>query len=189
MHHEFGIPLVSTADSHYPNPDAWKDRELYKRLGWLGRGKPEWLDMNLPTSVEEIDYELYPKNGDQMWEAYQKYSTESGVKYDDELVLRSIEETHRIAFERIEGFYPDNAVRLPDFVVPAGYTADDYLRRIASEGLFSLLKLNYPLSFEKKTKHRKDETIMEYEARLGHELKVIADRGFSKILFNNESHR
>jgi len=180
MHKEFGIPLVSTADSHYPNPDAWKDRELYKRLGWLGRGKPEWLDMNLPTSVQEIEYELYPKNGDQMWEAYQKYSTESGVKYDDELVLRSIEETHRIAFERIEGFYPDNAVRLPDFVVPAGYTADDYLRRIASEGLFSLLKLNHPLSFEKKTKHRKDETILEYETRLDHELKVIADRGFSK---------
>jgi len=180
MHHEFGIPLVSTADSHYPNPQAWKDRELYKRLGWLGRGKPEWLDMNLPTSVQEMEYELYPKNGDQMWEAYQKYSTETGVDYDDELVLRSIEETHRIAFERIEGFYPDNAVRLPDFVVPAGYTADDYLRRIASEGLFSMLKLNHQLSFEKKTKHRKDETILEYETRLDHELKVIADRGFSK---------
>ena len=40
MHKEFGIELISTADSHYPNKDAWKDRELYKRLGWLGRGKP-----------------------------------------------------------------------------------------------------------------------------------------------------
>ena len=29
------LQLVSTADSHYPNPDAWKDREIYKRLGWL----------------------------------------------------------------------------------------------------------------------------------------------------------
>ena len=46
MHEEYGIKLVSTADSHYPTPDAWKDRELYKRLGWLGKGKPEWLDMN-----------------------------------------------------------------------------------------------------------------------------------------------
>ena len=169
MHHEFGIPLVSTADSHYPSPDAWKDRELYKRLGWLGRGKPEWLDMNLPTSVEEIDYELYPKNGDQMWESYQKYSKETGVEYDDKLVLQSIEETHRIAFGRIEGFYPDDTVRLPDFVVPAGYTADDYLRRIASEGLFSMLKLNNELSSSEK-----------YKQRLDHELKVIADRGFSK---------
>ena len=180
MHREFGIPLVSTADSHYPTPVAWKDRELYKRLGWLGRGKPEWLDMNLPTSVQEMEYELYPKNGDQMWEAYKTYSKQCGVEYDDELMLKSIEESHNIAFGRIEGFYPDNAVRLPNFVVPAGYTADDYLRRIASEGLFSLLKLNHPLSFDKKTKHRKDETILEYEARLDHELKVIADRGFSK---------
>jgi hypothetical protein len=44
MHEEFDIPLISTADSHYPNRDAWKDRELYKRLGWLGKGKPDWAD-------------------------------------------------------------------------------------------------------------------------------------------------
>ena len=37
---EYDIKLVSTCDSHYPTPVAWKDRELYKRLGWLGRGKP-----------------------------------------------------------------------------------------------------------------------------------------------------
>ena len=177
---ETGIKLVSTCDSHYPTPVAWTDRELYKRLGWLGRGKPEWLDMNLPTSVQELEYELYPKNGDQMWESYLKYSKEAGVEYNDELVLRSIEESHTIAFERIEGFYPDDTVRLPDFVVPAGFTADDYLRRIASEGLFYLLKLNHPTTFGKKTKHRRDETILKYEARLDHELKVIADRGFSK---------
>ena len=176
MHNEFGIKLVSTADSHYPTPDAWKDRELYKRLGWLGRGKPEWLDMNLPTSVQEIEYELYPKNGDQMWEAYKKYSNESGVKYDDELVLRSIEESHEIAFGRIEGFYPDNAVRLPDFVVPAGYTAESYLRRIASEGLFNILKGRGLTG--KRTKSKDD--LKEYKDRLDHELKVIADRGFSK---------
>tara|TARA_Y100000592_G_scaffold85879_1_gene138507 strand:+ start:8555 stop:12040 length:3486 start_codon:yes stop_codon:yes gene_type:complete len=180
MHKEFGIPLVSTADSHYPTPQAWKDRELYKRLGWLGRTKPEWLDMELPTEVQELECELYPKNGQQMWEAYNYYSEKCGVKYDDKLVLDSIQETHRISFERIERYYPDDTIRLPDFVVPAGYTADDYLRRLASEGLFSLLKLNYPLSFGKKTKLRKDETILKYEQRLDHELKVIADRGFSK---------
>lgn len=79
IHKEFDIPLVSTADSHYPNPDAWKDRELYKRLGWLGRGKPEWLDMELPESVQELEYELYPKNASQMWDSYVIYSGESEV--------------------------------------------------------------------------------------------------------------
>ena len=136
--------------------------------------------MNLPVSVEEMEYELYPKNGNQMWEDYKKYSKMCGVTYDDKLVLDSIQETHRIAFERVERFDPDVTVRLPDFVVPAGYTADDYLRRIASEGLFSMLKLKYPLSFGKQTKLHKDKTIIEYEQRLDHELKVIADRGFSK---------
>jgi len=169
MHKEFGIPLISTADSHYANPDSWKDRELYKRLGWLGKGKPEWLDMNLPLSVEEIEYELYPKNGNQMWEDYKKYSEQCEVEYDDELVLNSIEATHHVAFSRIERFDPDCTVRLPDFVVPAGYTADDYLERIASEGLFQMLKLNDKLSSSDN-----------YKQRLDHELKVIADRGFSK---------
>ena len=91
MHKEFGIPLISTADSHYPLQTSWKDRELYKRLGWLGKGKPEWLDMNLPLSVEEMEYELYPKNGNQMWEDYKKYSKMCGVTYDDKLVLDSIQ--------------------------------------------------------------------------------------------------
>jgi DNA polymerase-3 subunit alpha len=50
---EFNLKLVSTADSHYPDPEAWKDRELYKRLGWIGKGKPEWLDMNIPSDVQE----------------------------------------------------------------------------------------------------------------------------------------
>ena len=71
---EYDMKIVSTGDSHYPTPDAWKDRELYKRLGWIGKGKPEWLDMNLPTSVQEMEYELYPKNGQQMWESYKQYS-------------------------------------------------------------------------------------------------------------------
>ena len=54
MHQEFGIDLISTADSHYYNETVWKDRELYKRLGWLGRGKPDYLSDELPTSVEEV---------------------------------------------------------------------------------------------------------------------------------------
>tara|TARA_R110001599_G_scaffold320732_1_gene531086 strand:+ start:3903 stop:7334 length:3432 start_codon:yes stop_codon:yes gene_type:complete len=165
MHEEFGIPLISTADSHYPNPDAWKDRELYKRLGWLGKGRPSWAeDSELPVDVGEIGYELYPKNGDQMWESYKKYSDDCDIKYDDDLVLRSIEETYKIAHNRIDSFFPDNTVRLPDFVVPAGETADSALIKLCLTGLQSRgLHLN--------------ET---YTDRLRMELDVIRDRGFSK---------
>ena len=100
MHEEFGISLISTADSHYPNSTAWKDRELYKRLGWIGRSsRPDWMTEELPASVDEIGYELYPKNGDQMWESYKNYSKEVGVEYDDDMILKSIANTYWIAHE------------------------------------------------------------------------------------------
>jgi len=165
MHHEFGIPLISTADSHYPNPDAWKDRELYKRLGWLGKGKPDWMEnTDLPAGVEEIGYEIYPKNGNQMWDSYKYYSKTAGVEYDDQLVMDSITRTHDIAFKMIEDFVPDTTVKLPDFVVPAGHTATEALVNYALEGL----------------RNRGLHENKEYTDRLKMELDVIDDRGFSK---------
>ncbi len=164
MHHEFGIELISTADSHYYNPDVWKDRELYKRLGWLGKGKPDYLSDELPVSVEEIGYELYPKNGDQMWESYKKYSSLAKSDYDDKLVMDSIKRTHEIAHSRIESFIPDNTVRLPDFVVPEGSTPGQTLAALCVEGLRGL--------------GLQDNT--EYVDRLKYEVNVIEERGFSK---------
>ena len=165
MHHEYGLELISTADSHYPNPDAFKDRELYKRLGYLNRPKkPEWLTSELPIDVDEMGMELYPKNGDQMLQAYKKYSTECNVEYNDDLVYDSIVKTHYIAHERIEDFMPDDTVRLPNFVVPDDETADEALIKI------SISKLRA------KNLHENEE----YVDRLKHELSVINERGFSK---------
>jgi DNA polymerase-3 subunit alpha len=84
--------------------------------------------------------------------------------YDDDFVLETIEETHRIAFDRIENFLPDNTVRLPSFVVPAGYTATEALIKFSIDGLNKL-----GLADDK-----------DYLARLKHELNIIDDRGFSK---------
>ena len=165
MHQEFGIPLISTADSHYPNPDAWKDRELYTRLGWLGKGGlPEYISSELPIDVEDVGYELYPKNGDQIWESYKNYSEMCQQDYNDEMVLDSIIRTHSIAHELIEDFEPNVEVKLPDFVVPKGTTAAAALTQLAIDGLRS------------KNLHKNKE----YIDRLKTELKVISDRGFSK---------
>ena len=164
MHEEFGIELISTADSHYPNPDAWRDRELYKRLGWLGSKLPEWANTELPVSVEEVGHELYPKNGDQMWESYKHYSQLCGVTYDDDVVYDSIVKTHFIAHERIEDFMPDDTVRLPGFVVPDGVVAEQALIK---ESIAALREMGF---HENK----------EYVDRLKHELTVINERGFSK---------
>jgi len=165
IHQETGLELISTADSHYPSPEAFKDRELYKRLGFLNRpNKPEWLTSELPIDVDEVGMELYPKNGDQMWESYKKYSEECQVVYDDDLIYDSIVKTHYIANERIESFMPDETVRLPNFVVPEGETADEALLKVSIAGLRAL-----HLGGNK-----------EYTDRLQHELNVIVDRGFSK---------
>jgi len=162
---EYDVKLISTADSHYPNPDAWKDRELYKRIGWMGKGGlPEYMSAELPSGVEEIGYELYPKNGEQMWESYHKYSKEVGFDYDDSLVLDSIKRTEYIAHDLIENFMPDNEVRLPSFVVPAGKTDIQALTESCLQGLKDK-------NLDKKS---------NYVDRLKEELFVIRDRGFAK---------
>ncbi len=170
MHKEFDIPLISTADSHYPSPEAWRDRELYKRLGFLGR-MPEWMDENLPVDIDEVGYELYPKNGDQMWESYKYYAEKAGFTYDDDIVAQSIERTHDIAFNRIDSFMPDNEVRLPSFVVPEGMEADGALSQSCAAGLKNLGLL----------------ANKDYTDRLREELDVIADRGFSKYFLTMKS--
>jgi DNA polymerase-3 subunit alpha len=127
-----GVKMISTADSHYPNPDSWKQREIYKRLGWIGKG---FDDDDLPDTIDGMKYQLYPKNGDEMWESYKTYSKECGYEYDDDLVRDSITETHSIAHERISRFLPDNTVRLPSFVVPDGKEPSDALVECSTEGL------------------------------------------------------
>lgn len=155
------VEVVSTADSHYPRPELWKDRELYKKLGWLSKNVTE---ADLPEDKEEMPYELYPKNGQQMWESYKKYSAKCEEEYDDDFVLDTITRTHKIAHERVEKFYPDNTVRLPDFVVPDGKSATRALAEFCLEGL-----RNFRLQSNK-----------EYVQRIKEELAVIDERGFSK---------
>ena len=87
------------------------------------------------------------------------------------MVLQSIEETHKIAFERIESFLPDNTVRLPEFVVPAGFTATQALVNFALEGL----------------KEQGFHTNKEYTSRLKRELDIIDERGFSKYFLTMKS--
>ena len=87
------------------------------------------------------------------------------------MVLKSIEESHRIAFERIESFLPDNTVRLPEFVVPAGFTATQALVNYALEGL----------------KERNLHKNKQYTDRLKMELNTIDERGFSKYFLTMKS--
>ena len=158
---EYSLELISTADSHYFNPTVWKDRELYKRF----RPGATSFFGEMADNLEDFGMELYPKNGDQMFASYKKYSSELGEKFDDDLVKESIARTHHIAHERIDKFYPDNTVRLPSFVIPEGMDEDEALSEMSWNGLASVV-----VCFKNK----------EYTERLDRELKIIKDRGFSR---------
>lgn len=104
-----GVKLITTADSHYSNPDHWREREIYRYMAMQQFLKG---DVNLPESVEELKCELYPKNAEQIWKTYQNLKSEYDF-YDDDIVRESIERTHEIAHEQIDVVEPDRRVKFP----------------------------------------------------------------------------
>lgn len=124
-----GIPLVSTADSHYPTPDLWQARELYRRLGWKGKDSD-----GLPKK-EDLKCELYPKNAQQMWDEYllhkDKYDFYEGT---EEIVRDSIERTHDIAWEMCTDTWIDTEIKLHTFDTPEE-TAFRKLARLVKEAM------------------------------------------------------
>lgn len=166
----YGFQLVSTVDSHYPNPSLWKEREIYKMLGWMNKSRDDMSLNALPKTLEEMEYQLYPKNGDELFASYKKFSQIHGFSYDDKLVEESISRTSDIVKNRIENFSIDTSVKLPSFIVPEGETADSALAKIAVEKL-------------KSSGLYKEQV---YVDRLKMELNTIKDRGFSKYFLTME---
>jgi len=103
------LNVVATCDSHYPTPDKWKTRELYKKLAWMNaKDAPKPL-----PSFEELKCELYPKNADQMWAEYLRHKPEHSFYNDDEMIVNAIERTHDIAWQQCEDVWVDTKVKLP----------------------------------------------------------------------------
>ena len=132
-HHKLsGIPIISTADSHYPSPDAWQARELYKKLGWLGKKD----GMTLPD-FQDLKCELYPKNAQQMWDEFMNaYPTYDFYKGNEELVKSSIERTHDIVWNEFEDTWVDTTAKLPTISVP-NKTPFQHLTDLVKDSLVS----------------------------------------------------
>jgi len=124
--------LVVTGDSHYSRPENWKEREIYKKLGWLNY--QNFDPSLLPKSKEDLKCELYPKNATQMWESY-RTTTDGMDFYNDDLVRNAIERTHSIAHEEIGNVHPDRSMKLPSYVIPEGTTEDRALLEACKKGL------------------------------------------------------
>jgi len=124
--------LIVTGDAHYYGPELWKERELYKRLGWMGREiNPE----SLPKSRASLACELYPKNASQIWEEYGR-SKEGTSFYDDELIADAIERTHDIAHNVIGDIQPDRSPKFPtDKLIPKDTPSFVHLLNLCKEGM------------------------------------------------------
>ena len=91
-----GVPVIATADSHFPSKDKWQARELYKKLGWIGAKS----DVQKLPSLDEMKTMLYPKNAQQMWDEFEKgYETYDFYEGREEIVRDAIERTHDIAWK------------------------------------------------------------------------------------------
>jgi DNA polymerase III alpha subunit len=154
-----GIPLIATADSHYPDPSKWQARELYKKLGWMGKK----LDATVLPKLEDLKCELYPKNAIQMWEEYKKGYSEYDFYGGTEIEVRdAIERTHDIAWGMCEDTWVDTKPKLPHFGTP---------EKSAMKQLVELLMI--------KMKEQGYSDNEKYVARLREELEVIKAKQFA----------
>ena len=109
-----GIPLLTTSDAHYPGPDLWEAREIYRQLQ-PGRMKIGEEPKPLPTR-DQIKAELFPKNADQMWEEYlQRRNEFKFYQGTEDLVRSSIERGHDIAWQMCEEIWFEDTAKLPSF--------------------------------------------------------------------------
>jgi hypothetical protein len=112
-----GCKLISTADSHYPEPALWEAREIYRQLQ-PGRMKIG-VEPKPPPKFEELKCELYPKNAQQMWDEYlsrrEVYSWYEGT---EDVVRTSMENGHDIAWNLCEEIWFDTFAKLPSFNTP-----------------------------------------------------------------------
>jgi DNA polymerase III alpha subunit len=116
-----GAQLVTTVDAHYSHPDHWREREIYRAMARLqfnkkqevGSKEKTGMEVEIPKSIDELKCELYPKNAEQVWESFLRYSKEYDF-YDHKLVAESIERTHDIAHNQIDkNIQIDKRIKLP----------------------------------------------------------------------------
>jgi DNA polymerase-3 subunit alpha len=164
-----GYPLLATADSHYANPSQWRDREIYKMMAQQTKGfdvGPE----DIPKSIDELKCELYPKNGDQMFDTYLDMYADEDCEETDKLVLEAIQRSYKIAHEQIEEVDPDTKMKLPRAFLK-GLEPNQKLREFCIAALEELA--------DKWTDEEFEEKFETYRTRLQMELDVITKKDFS----------
>ncbi len=142
IHQETGIPLVCTNDCHYLAPE---DAESHDVLLCIQTGK-------MVEDEKRMRYEpqnFYVRSTEEMDALFGKYPD-------------ALSNTQRIA-DACNLEFSFGAYHLPQFSVPAGETAQTYIRRLCEEGFSAKYKGLHP----------------EYHKQLDYELDMIERMGFT----------
>jgi len=155
-----GIPLIATADSHFPSSDKWQARELYKKLGWMGAK----LDQSMLPKEEDLKCMLYPKNATQMWDEFRSsYDEYDFYQGSEEVVRDAIERTHDIAWQKCEDTWIDTSVKLPKFGTPEK-SAFAMLAELVKESMIKEGLASKPEYVDRMKEEMSDIKYLGYEA-------------------------
>src|SRR3989344_3625291 len=144
---ETNLPLVATNDSHYLKPEDNMAQDIMVCVG-TGRtvNEADRLDMR------EVD--LHLKTADEMAKSFAD-------------IPEALENTGKIA-DLVDLELPLGKKHFPSFVVPDGYSAENYFETLCLKGIASRYKI--------------DKLPADVLARLEYEMTVIKDSGFATYL-------
>jgi DNA polymerase-3 subunit alpha len=168
-----GYKLISTCDTHYVRPELFKDREIYKLLGYQMQ-KKEGLDLSiLDKNIKDMSAELWLKNGNQIFEAYKECFIEG--KYDN-IVKESIERTYDIAHNLFEEVVPNDSIKLPKTVFIENKTSFQQLAILVRD---ELKKRKLPKNYVERALYElkiiKEKETAEYFLAMKEILDVLRD--------------
>ncbi|MBL1174197.1 DNA polymerase III subunit alpha [Pantanalinema sp. GBBB05] len=149
---ELDIEVICTNDSHYI---SCFDVEAHDALLCIQTGKLISEEKRLRYSGTE-----YLKSADEMRCLFRDHLTE-------DIIEQAIANTLKVA-DKISSYEILGEPRIPDYPVPAGYTADAYMEKVAREGLA-----------QRRDCKSIEEVEPEYQERLEYELKMMQQMGFS----------
>lgn len=149
---DLNLPLIATNNVHYLKPDDAEAFEVLRGIQ-MGRTVTSPFD-NMKFTTDEY----YLRSTEEMQDLFSKWP-------------EALENTQKIV-DQCDYNFKYGTYHLPKFETPQGMTLDDYLHKVAFDGL----EERWPEI--KKVSLAKDEDKAQYKERLEHELKVICGMGF-----------
>jgi DNA polymerase-3 subunit alpha len=149
---ELGIPIILTNDTHFIS--CW-DVEAHDALLCIQTGKSLTEKNRLRYTGTE-----YLKSLEEMRRLCRDH-------LEQEVIDEAIANTLKV-LEKIEDYDLFGEIRMPDYPVPPGHSADSYLAELAWQGLAKRCGVAHP-----------DQIPQNYRERLRFELDIIQQKGFS----------